>query len=85
VPADARAVAIVLVTVGPTDGGNLRLYPAGGTTPLASTINFVAGHVRANNAIVPLGLRGRIAVRCDMPVGSSGETQFVLDVYGYFR
>ena len=85
VPSDALAVAINVTTVLQTDGGNLRLYPAGGTVPLASTINFAAGRARANNAIVPLGQGGRIGVRCDMPPGSSGQTHFLLDVSGYFR
>jgi uncharacterized repeat protein (TIGR01451 family) len=85
IPADARAVAIVLTVAAPTDLGNLRLYPAGQSTPLASSINFVPGRARANNAIIPLGQAGRIGVRCDMPPGSSGQTHFLFDVTGYFR
>ena len=85
IPADARAVAIVLTVAAPTDQGNLRLYPAGQSAPLASSINFVAGRARANNAIMPLGQGGRIGVRCDMPPGSGGQTHFLFDVFGYFR
>jgi hypothetical protein len=85
VPADARGVAVILTAVLPTDFGNLRLYPSGSALPLASSINFVTGVTRANNAIVPLGTAGRIAVRCDMPTGSTGQTHFVLDVFGYFK
>jgi hypothetical protein len=85
VPEDAVAVAIVLTTTGQTDFGDLRLYAARGIVPLTSTINFRAGHARANNAIVPLGGLGAIAVRCDMPVGSMGMTDFLFDVYGYFK
>ena len=62
--------------------GDLRLYPAGGTAPLASAINFRTGIVRANNAIVPLGAGGQISVQCDM---LSGSTHFFFDVYGYFQ
>ena len=61
------------------------MYPAGGAAPLASAINFRVGIVRANNAIVPLGVDGQISVQCDMPIGSSGSTDFFLDVYGYFQ
>jgi hypothetical protein len=85
IPADARAVAVNATAVNPTDFGNLRLYPAGTAAPLASSLNFAAGLTRANNAIVPLGADGQIAVQCDMPPGSSGATHFVLDVYGYFK
>jgi hypothetical protein len=78
-------VAIIVAVVRPTDGGDLRLYPAGGVAPLVSTINFRPGIVRANNAIVPLGAGGEISVQCDMPPGSSGSTDFFFDVYGYFQ
>jgi uncharacterized repeat protein (TIGR01451 family) len=85
IPADARAVALILTTVQQTDRGNLRLYPAGGAVPLASSLNFVAGRARANNAVIPLGAAGRITVQVDMPAGSTGQTHFLFDVYGYFR
>jgi hypothetical protein len=53
--------------------------------PTASTINFAANHVRANNAIIPLGSAGQVGVRCDMPPGSTGSTHFLMDVFGYFK
>jgi hypothetical protein len=82
VPASATAVAINLAVFLPSNGGDLRIYPAGGAAPLASAINFRADIVRANNAIVPLGAGGQISVQCDMP---SGGTHFFFDVYGYFQ
>jgi serine protease AprX len=82
IPASATAVAINLAVFIPTDGGDLRVYPAGGTAPVASAINFRPGIVRANNAIIPLGSGGQISVQCDMP---SGSTDFFFDVYGYFQ
>jgi hypothetical protein len=85
IPADARAIAVNATAVNPADLGNLRLYPAGAAAPLASSLNFSAGVTRANNAIVSLGTDGQIAVQCDMPPGSIGQTHFVLDVYGYFK
>ncbi len=78
-------MAIILAVWFPSDDGDLRLYPAGGAAPLASTINFRPGIVRANNAVVPLGIDGQISVQCDMPVGSTGSTGFFFDVYGYFE
>jgi uncharacterized delta-60 repeat protein len=47
-----------------------ELYPAGTAAPSSSTINFATGNVRANNAIIPLGVGGEITVLCDMPPGS---------------
>ena len=66
-------------------GGNLRIYPAGGAPPLASVVNFGPAAVRANNAIIGLGTGGAITVQCDMPPGSPGVTNFLMDVTAYFR
>ncbi len=85
IPPSATAVAINMAVWFPTDGGDLRAFPTGGTAPLASAINFRTGIVRANNAIVALGLLGQLSIQCDMPVGSSGSTNFFFDVYGYFQ
>lgn len=85
VPADARAVALNVTTVNEGDLGDLRLYPADAELPLASTINFSAGKPRANNAIVVLGTAGKVAVRNDMPAGSTATTNVVIDVSGYFK
>jgi hypothetical protein len=85
VPSTASAVALIVVVVNETDFGDLRLYPAGSPAPSSSTINFAVQKVRANNAIIPLGSGGQIAVRCDMPPGSTGNTHFLFDVTGYFQ
>ena len=83
IPPDAKAVAVIVTVVGPTAPGNLRLFAAGAPEPLASTINFAAGVVRANNAVIPLGAGGEIAVRCDM--AGAGSTHFLFDAFGYFK
>jgi plastocyanin len=85
IPPTASAVAINVTVVNETDFGDLRLYAAGSPAPSSSTINFTVQKVRANNAIIPLGPGGQIAVRCDMPPASTGQTQFLLDVTGYFQ
>ena len=66
----------------PTDAGDLRLYPAGATPPLASAINYGAGQTRANNAVVKLGTAGGLEVLTDQGAGS---VHFILDVNGYFE
>ena len=82
VPSTAKAVAVNVTVVNPTAGGHLTLYPAGGSLPLASTINFRSAIVRANNAILVVGASGQVSVFCGM---ASGSTDFVLDVAGYFE
>jgi len=47
-----------------------------------SSINYVAGQTRANNAIAPLNGLGELAVRCSQ---ASGTAHFILDVNGYFE
>jgi hypothetical protein len=85
VPADARAVALIVTAVSPTHTGNFRVYPAGAPLPLASAVNFAAGRNRANNAIITLGSQGGLTVRNDMAPGVTGSAHVVVDVFGYFR
>jgi hypothetical protein len=82
IPLAASAVAINVTVVNETNLGDLRLYPAGGSVPGASTINFATNKVRANSAIISLGTGGQMAVQCDM---ASGSTDFLFDVTGYFQ
>ena len=82
VPSSAKAVAINLTVVLPSSTGDLRLYPAGITAPMASTVNFRGGIIRANNGTVALGTSGQLTVLCDM---SSGATNFLVDIYGYYQ
>ena len=82
IPSAAKAVSVNLAVTQPTVAGNLRLYPAGTTLPLVSSINYAAGQTRSNNAIVPLNALGEMAVRCAQ---GSGTAHFILDVNGYFE
>jgi hypothetical protein len=81
VPATAKAVSLNLTAVASTAQGNLRLFAAGAPPPLVSTLNYVAGQTRANNAVAPLSTSGQIAIRCS----PSGTTHAILDVNGYFQ
>ena len=84
IPPTAKAVAVNLAVFFPDSDGDLRVYPTGGAAPLASSINFRPGIVRANNAIVPIGAGGQISVQCDM-ASPTGSTNFFFDVFGYFE
>jgi VCBS repeat protein len=85
IPATALAAALNLVAVDAGAVGDLRAFPAGTALPTASTLNFVPGRTRANNAMVALGADGQVTVQCDMPAGSTAATHFVLDVFGYYQ
>jgi hypothetical protein len=82
VPFSAKAVAVNVTVVQPTADGYLTLYPAGAPLPLASTLNFRAGSVKANNAASVLGTGGGVAVFYG---AGGGTTHLLLDVTGYFE
>jgi hypothetical protein len=83
IPATAKAVALNITVIDATQLGHLRLYPGGDPLPGVSTINFLAGQTRANNAIVRLGTGGTVAIYSGQPTG--GTVQAIVDVTGYFE
>lgn len=87
VPPEAIALVANVTVVGPAADGDLRLFPAASCRPLASTLNFRSGAVRANAAIVSLAptgpSAGRFTVVPDLPAGAAAD--LVVDVSGYFR
>jgi hypothetical protein len=83
IPATARAVSVNVTVTQTAAAGFVTLYPATGSLPLASNINFVAGITRANNAILALANDGSGQV--DIFNGSDGTTQVIIDVNGYFE
>ena len=85
IPPTARSAAVMLAVVSPGAGGDIRLYPAGTDPPVTSAINFNSGDIRANNAVIPLGLSGQMTALCDMPTGSAATAHFVIDVYGFYQ
>src|SRR5258708_28459203 len=56
IPAIARAITANITSVAPTGGGNLKLYPGGGTVPPTSALNFSARQTRANNGVFGLAV-----------------------------
>jgi hypothetical protein len=85
IPSTAKALAVNLVSVDPTDLGYFRLYAAGTAAPATSVLNFARGQTRAGNTIVGVGAEGAITVQCVMPIGSTGAAHLVVDVFGYFQ
>ena len=80
-PQNATAVSVNITVAGPTTPGHLTVFPLGSALPLASTLNYATNQIRANNAIVPLGTGGAISIFCGQ---SSGTTDVIIDVNGYF-
>jgi hypothetical protein len=79
-PVNVTAVAINLTATDESSSGDIVAYPDGTTLPGTSNLNYVASTNVANLAIVPVGADGAI----DLYNASSGTTQLVGDVSGYF-
>ncbi len=82
IPSTAVAVSFNFTVWAPVTRGDLRVFPAGGTTPLVSTLNWEANILAlANAAYVPLGTGGAITVQVD----GTGTIDLIFDVNGYFQ
>jgi hypothetical protein len=82
VPATATAVALNVTVTEATVAGNVRLWPAGTTMPLISTLNYAAAQNRANNGIFGLNANGEFSIRATQ---ASGTAHVIIDVVGYFE
>jgi hypothetical protein len=80
VPSNITAIQANVVSVDATGSGYLTVFPAGGTAPLASFLNFRDGKAIANG--------GTVTVSSDSPsafaVKASRTTDVVVDVSGYY-
>jgi hypothetical protein len=74
------AVAVNLTVTEPRSEGWVAAFPAnGGSRPLVSNLNFVAGQTVANSAIVTVGPTGDMRLSA-----SSGDPYLIVDVAGWF-
>jgi uncharacterized repeat protein (TIGR01451 family) len=83
IPPTAKAISINLAVTLPSSPGNLRLFAAGQPVPTVSSINYVAGQTRANNAVVTLSAIGEIAAFVGQPAATT--VHLIIDVNGYFE
>ena len=74
------ALAVNFVVVSPSAAGYITAFPFGVTRPTASTLNYTAGEVVANSAIVKVS---QTSVTW-MSVYSLATTHLVADVTGYY-
>jgi len=85
VPATARALAVNVTVTGPTGMGHVTLSPGNLPAPPTSTLNFIAGRTRANNAVVALSTDGIGRVKALASVSGGGTVHLIIDVSGYFE
>ena len=78
VPGAAPAVALNITATDAGADGYVTAWPCGERQPLASSLNFAAGHDRANLVLVKVGAGGRVCLRSSVP------THLLADVAGFF-
>jgi hypothetical protein len=81
IPATAKALSLNVTVVSPAATGDLKLFAAGQTTPVATALSFRGGRTRANNAVLGVSSDGTVSLSA-LP-GSA--THLILDVNGYFE
>jgi Cysteine-rich secretory protein family len=80
VPSTGIGAVLANVTVAaPTRGGYLSMWPNGVSQPNTSVLNFSANQTKPNLTVLTLGNGGAINL-----FNSSGSTQILIDVLGYF-
>ena len=79
VPANASAVALNVTAVAGFVPGFITAYPSGVAVPTASTVNYRAGQVVPNGALVKVG-----ALASDSFTTNGGCPNVVVDINGYF-
>ncbi len=86
IPTTAQAAVLNVVIVGPTSGGNLRVWPYNTTMPLVATINFDPNEPAiANGAIAPLANDPSLQVSVYPAMGVGPTAHLVIDATGYFQ
>ncbi len=79
IPLTATAVVLNVTEIGDITPGYLTVYPAGGTRPLVSNLNWAQAETLAGNVTVGLSSTGAVDVYV-----SGGTANVVVDVEGYF-
>jgi hypothetical protein len=85
IPADAVAVSFNMTAVAPSAAGFITLFPGNLPVPATSSINFLGGSTRTNNAILSLASDASGTLAAQAAVAGGGQVNLVLDVNGYFR
>ncbi len=78
-PSGMSAVVLNLTVTGGTRGSYVTAYPAGGSRPGVSSINFPAGWTGANLVTVPVGAGGGVTF-----YNYAGSVHLIADVVGFY-
>ena len=78
VTSDLSAAVLNVTAVNPSAAGFVTVFPCGGSPPLASNLNYVAGAIVANQVTVGVG-----ASR-DVCFTSLADVDLVVDLTGYY-
>lgn len=79
VPADASSVVLNLTVTDTTAPSYLTVWPAGGSRPEVSNLNWTANETVSNLAIVQVGAAGQVTFYND-----AGQAAVIADLEGYF-
>jgi hypothetical protein len=74
------AVAVAFTALSPTADGNVVAYADGTSHPVTAALPFSTSTSSTEDAIVPVGADGKIAIQNDSP----GTLQLTIDLTGYF-
>ena len=73
------AVVLNVTATNPTAASYLTVYPTGGSQPVVSNLNFVAGQSVPNRVIATVGTGGRVTI-----YNAYGNVDVIADVGGWF-
>jgi len=79
-PRALAALAVKLTEATSSASGYVIAYPADGSRPATSNLNWVGGDINANLAIIPTSNDGRISIFNHGP----GTLSLIVDCSGYF-
>jgi len=79
VPVDATAVVVNVTVTEGSANSFLSVFPAGGTVPNVSNINFAAGETIPNLVTVKVGTAGQISF-----ANAVGSVHVIADLVGYY-
>lgn len=81
---DDRVLAVVvnIIVIGPSQGGHLRVFPAGAAEGTTSVANFDPGATVSNTAVVRPGIDGDLSIRFE--TGVAGAAHLAIDISGWF-
>ncbi len=77
-PTNATAVVLNVTVTGPNFNGFLTVWPAGGSQPVVSNLNYSPGQTRANQVTVKVGGGGAVSIYAQT------TTDVIVDIMGWY-